>query len=102
MSSRVHKTQEMRDIFAEEERAVDELFVPQRSPERTKPSRPASPKPTPTHYKVVSISLYTEDIDRLSELVDSLKARGHRRANKSMVIREALRQIDLDLVPHYR
>ena len=56
-------------------------------------------KPRPTHYKVVCISLYVEDIDRLDSLVAELKRRGHTKANKSQVIRAALEQIDLDQVP---
>lgn len=56
-------------------------------------------KPRPTHYKVVCISLYNEDIERLESLVAELKRRGHSKANKSQVIREALLQIDLDRVP---
>ena len=56
-------------------------------------------KPRPTHYKVVCISLYVEDIDRLDGLVAELKRRGHTKANKSQVIRAALEQIDLDQVP---
>jgi len=56
-------------------------------------------KPRPTHYKVVCISLYVEDIERLDSLVAELKRRGHTKANKSQVIRAALEQIDLDQVP---
>lgn len=58
-------------------------------------------KPRPTHYKVICISLYNEDIDRLEGLVRELKRRGHSKANKSQVIREALLQIDLDKVPRH-
>lgn len=59
----------------------------------------AEKKPRPTHYKVVCISLYNEDIARLDDLVKQLKRRGHTKANKSQVIRAALEQIDLDKVP---
>jgi len=83
----------MPDLF-EEERAVAEFFLPQ-------PHREVE-KPRPKHYKVISISLYTEDIERLGDLVVELKTRGHTRANKSMLIREALRQIDLDVIPQQR
>ena len=62
---------------------------------------PESAKPRPTHYKVICISLYNEDIDRLEGLVRELKRRGHSKANKSQVIREALLQIDLDKVPRH-
>ena len=53
----------------------------------------------PTHYKIVCISLYTEDIARLEAMVAELKRRGHTKANKSQVIRAALDQIDLAKVP---
>lgn len=56
-------------------------------------------KAKPTHYKIVSISLYTEDIENLERLVKILKARGHLNANKSKVIRAALNLLDLDKVP---
>ncbi|MEO6954757.1 MAG: hypothetical protein ABI321_23355 [Polyangia bacterium] len=56
-------------------------------------------KPRPTHYKIVCISLYTDDIERLERLVDTLKSRGHTKANKSQLIRAALDQVDLEKVP---
>jgi len=59
-------------------------------------TQPAAKKPQ--HYKVVSISLYTEDIERLDRLVLELKARGHHKASKSQLIRQAIAQVDLDQV----
>jgi len=53
----------------------------------------------PAHYKVICISLYTKDLDRLDALVEELKARGMTKANRSALIRVALDQIDLDKVP---
>ena len=53
----------------------------------------------PTHYKVICISLYTKDLERLDALVDELKARGITKANRSALIRVALDQLDLDKVP---
>ncbi|MGD0674329.1 MAG: hypothetical protein ABSC94_02860 [Polyangiaceae bacterium] len=53
----------------------------------------------PIHYKVICISLYTKDLDRLDALVAELKARGLTKANRSALIRVALEQIDLDRVP---
>ncbi len=55
--------------------------------------------PKPAHYKVICISLYTRDLDRLDELVDELKARGLTKANRSALIRVALDQLNLDKVP---
>jgi hypothetical protein len=53
----------------------------------------------PTHYKVICISMYTKDLKRLDEMVDSLKARGMTKANRSALIRYALNGVDLDNVP---
>lgn len=90
----------VRGFFDDEETAVEEFFTPQTNRRRVARRRP--PKVKPTHYKVVSVSLYTEDQERLAALVTELKKRGYSRANKSLVIREALRQIDLDQVPPQR
>jgi hypothetical protein len=53
----------------------------------------------PTHYKVVCISLYTDDIARLETMVAELKRRGHTKANKSAVIRFALDSCDVTKMP---
>jgi hypothetical protein len=56
-------------------------------------------EPKPAHYKVICISLYNGDLERLDGLVDELKARGLTKANRSALIRVALDQLDLDKVP---
>ncbi len=56
-------------------------------------------QPKAQHYKVICISLYTKDLDRLDGLVRDLKARGLTKANRSALIRVALEQVDLDKVP---
>lgn len=53
----------------------------------------------PTHYKVICISMYTDDLKRLDQMVDTLKARGLTKANRSALIRYALGAVDLDTVP---
>ena len=53
----------------------------------------------PTHYKVICISLYNDDLKRLDAMVDSLKARGMTKANRSALIRYALGEVDLEAVP---
>ncbi len=53
----------------------------------------------PTHYKVICISMYTEDLKRLDNMVDSLKARGLTKANRSALIRYALGAVNLESVP---
>jgi len=53
----------------------------------------------PTHYKVICISMYTKDLERLDALVEELKGRGVTKASRSALIRAALDQVDLDKVP---
>ncbi len=77
---------------------LDQSFFREERAAEKKQAKPAAKK-KPTHYKVVSISLYTEDIERLEELVEELKRRGHRRANKSQLIRFALDTVNIDDLP---
>ena len=81
---------------------LDAMFGPRRvsSPELA-PTRGVPPA-KPQHYKIVSISLYHEDLDRLDQMVQELKRRGHPRASKSQLIREALFQLDLDRIAKAR
>ena len=58
-----------------------------------------SAKGKPTHYKVICISMYTDALDRLDEMVQELKSRGYTKANRSALIRHALAMVDLDTVP---
>jgi hypothetical protein len=69
---------------------------PLASPPRARKAESAA---KPAHYKVICISLYTKDLERLDALVDELKARGITKANRSALIRVALDQIELDKVP---
>lgn len=55
-------------------------------------------KKRPDHYKVICISMYTRDLGQLGEKVEELKRRGVTKASRSMVIRLALNQLDLDKV----
>ena len=67
---------------------------------RVEPAPRASFAPEkPTHYKVICISLYTRDLDRLDGMVEALKERGVTKASRSALIRAALDQVDLDKVP---
>jgi hypothetical protein len=61
--------------------------------------RTQMPQEKPTHYKVICISMYTKDLERLDELVTELKSRGNTKASRSALIRAALEQVDLDKVP---
>ncbi len=51
------------------------------------------------HYKVFCLSFYNEDLTKLDETVAELRRRGHRKVNRSSLLREALRQLDLDRLP---
>jgi hypothetical protein len=62
-------------------------------------ARSRKTEPKPAHYKVICISLYNGDLERLDGLVGELKARGLTKANRSALIRVALDQLDLDKVP---
>ncbi len=53
----------------------------------------------PTHYKIICISLYLDDLQALDRKVRLLKSRGHTKANRSALIRHALDQVDLDGFP---
>jgi hypothetical protein len=69
------------------------------SEETARPPRPAKGAPRPEHYKVICISLYNEDLERLDRMVEQLKARGITKANRSALIRHALDLVELDKVP---
>ncbi len=69
---------------------------PARRP-RAGQARPSTEKPA--HYKVICISMYTGDLERLDEMVDELKAMGLTKANRSALIRHALATVDLTKVP---
>jgi len=71
------------------------FYAPERAVAR--PGRKVPPKAE--HYKVICISLYTKDLERLDGLVRALKARGLTKANRSALIRVALEQVDPDKVP---
>lgn len=57
------------------------------------------PKVKPTHYKVISISLYQEDLSKLDEMVKTLKEMGHTKASRSQLIRFALDSVKLEGLP---
>jgi hypothetical protein len=64
-----------------------------------RPKLLAPEKEKPVHYKVICISLYTGDLEKLDRMVEELKSRGLTKANRSALIRFALDQVDLDKVP---
>ena len=66
---------------------------------KARPETAAPPAEKPAHYKVICISMYTRDLERLDALVDDLKKRGVTKANRSALIRAALDQVDLEKIP---
>jgi hypothetical protein len=82
------------DPFADDASLFAEVFG---GPSSGRPRPPGKPKPT--HYKVVSFSMYHEDIAHLEDLVARLKAKGHSKANKSQVVRYALAMVDIEKMP---
>lgn len=92
------------DPLAAEDVLQERFFRPPSEPVSRAAPEPrqsggAPERPKPTHYRVISISLYSEDLERLDAMVAELKRRGHTKANKSQLIRFALSQVDLDQVP---
>jgi hypothetical protein len=93
------------DPLSAEELLTQRFYRAPSAVERPVPSDRAVPKarelqkPKPTHYKVVSISLYQEDIEKLESMVAELKRRGHTKANKSQLIRFALDTVDVTKLP---
>ena len=84
----------------EVEGVLSARFYAAPTPARTdRPTQASKADGKPTHYKVICISMYTDDLSRLDAMVDKLKARGLTKANRSALIRYALGAVDLDAVP---
>jgi hypothetical protein len=82
----------------EVEGVLSSTFYVQRETDQS-PEEPARPQEKPLHYKVICISMYTDDLKRLDGMVDALKARGLTKANRSALIRYALGAVDVERVP---
>lgn len=83
-------------------RVLQNGFFAGNAPSPTEPIPEATTKrdnSKPSHYKVICISMYTDDLKRLDGMVEALKARGLTKANRSALIRYALGEVDLDRVP---
>ena len=77
---------------------VPEPPMPDARPRRKKPEDCLRKRQLSLSIIKLCPSLYMEDIERLNSMVDELKSRGHFKANKSMLIRHALEQLDLDQI----
>ncbi|MGE0789284.1 MAG: hypothetical protein AB7S26_26660 [Sandaracinaceae bacterium] len=88
------------DVFDRDEvrEVLEAGFYAPDPPRRSKTKKP-SPEPDELPYKVICISLYREDLERLDEKVKQLKRQGHRKMSRSALIRYALDTADLDGLP---
>ena len=78
---------------------VETLYNRRRNPAMS-PKKMRSHLKRIRHYKLVCISLYNRDIERLEEIVKTLKELGYSKANKSQVIRFALNKVRTEsLIP---
>jgi hypothetical protein len=94
VSEREHREATARVLHADEERRSG-AFYPAPAPVGAHDKRDEKP----LHYKVICISMYTDDLKRLDTMVEALKARGMTKANRSALIRYALSNVDLEQVP---
>lgn len=82
--------------LVEDKSDISGIYTTPKAPTEIAPAKRDS---KPSHYKVICISMYTEDLKRLDTMVETLKARGLTKANRSALIRYALGGVDLDQVP---
>lgn len=89
----------MNDLLAgsDVDDVLRETFYASEPAPRARKARPTKAKPD--HYEVICISLYKEDLERLDAKVADLKTRGHRKMNRSSLIRFALDQVDASKLP---
>ena len=86
----------LRETFFAPDVPIEDSADPRRRPGTV---RAVDSKPRPEHYKVICISLYNEDLERLDGAVRELKRRGYTKASRSSVLRAAMLQVDLARVP---
>ena len=92
----------MRDVLLDQEvqAVLGETFYGD-GERATRPSpRPKRlSRPKPSHYEILCISMYKDDLKRLDERVETLKRSGHRKMNRSALIRFALDTMDVSKLP---
>ena len=96
MSEREHRAATARVLRADDDRGSGAFYPPVGATDTDDLEKRDG---KPLHYKVICISMYTSDLDRLDGMVDELKAMGITKANRSALIRHALTQVDLQKVP---
>ena len=97
------KTNEAIDQLLEEDEVTEVLknsfYRPVSQPRGSRRRKTSEPPAKPNHYKVICISTYLEDLARMDAMVTQLKEGGHRKMNRSALIRFALDQVDLSKLP---
>ena len=83
---------EVEEVLRETFFAAPKTLTPSKKKKRKK-------APKPDHYKVICISMYTDDLQRLDAKVAELKESGHRKMSRSALIRFALDHMDLSKLP---
>jgi len=95
----------VRAIFSDEEVLAETFYREDEAPKPRLASldgagkRRKAAKPKPDHYEIICISIYNDDLARLDDKVEKLKASGHRRMTRSSLIRYALDRLDIADVP---
>lgn len=69
------------------------------APRTRKRSKGRQPLRDGQSFRLVTFSFYEEDVARLDALLAAARKQGHRRTNRSQIVRLALRQVDLDGLP---
>lgn len=87
-----------KDAAKPKEKPAVQARATRKKPAQKSTRRRRREKP-PQHYKVLSISLYNEDIEQMDEFVKELKKQGFTRMNRSALIRFALDQVDISKMP---
>jgi hypothetical protein len=99
VSERELRTATVRVLRADDERGSGAFYAPAKAPVEGAEDPAAKRDAKPAHYKVICISMYMDDLKRLDGMVESLKARGLTKANRSALIRYALSGVNLETVP---
>jgi hypothetical protein len=97
VSERELRTATVRVLRADDDRGSGAFYAPTaKAPVADDPEKRDA---KPAHYKVICISMYMDDLKRLDDMVETLKARGLTKANRSALIRYALSGVNLEQVP---
>ncbi|MCA9531585.1 MAG: hypothetical protein KC543_15755 [Myxococcales bacterium] len=106
MTKKARAIDEMFDKDEVQDVLRDSFYAPPADPPRrrtrsgqTSKRKRKTTKARPSHYDVICISMYKEDLARLDEKVRALKDSGHRKMSRSALIRFALDQVDLTKLP---